>query len=278
MRDGQIFKIAGLKFAYDGIHRVFEGLSFEIPAGARVAIIGRSGVGKSTLLHLLGLIGGDILPEGMIVYRCPHRDEVIDYGRIREEQVRARIRQRDFGFVFQTSCLMPYLTGWENVALPLVLQGYSMRECRAKVEGLLRRVEAIDGELSAVANRLGPVSGGQGQRIGVLRAIVHDPVVIFADEPLSNLDVRSSRLVLELLAQWHRGQLDETQEEKTRTIVMATHDIQEAWEFCDTFLVFNLRGKLLHGRALSKAELELEGGLEAVTRWMVCDDSLSEEC
>lgn len=267
-----LFDIQDLSVGYGNGIYIFRGLTVQVPLGKKVAVVGRSGVGKSTFLHLLGLISEEAVKSGLITYRCPRTGEAVEYTRLADRSAKDRLRLRDFGFVFQTACLFPHLTCRENIALPLVLQGYSKQQWWRKVEKLLTMVEAIDGELIALADRLGPFSGGQRQRIAVLRAIIHDPLVVFADEPLSNLDPRSTEAVLAILRNWHDGHLHDQTIDIPRTLLIATHDLQEAWDFCDTFVVFNCVGRLLQNRAVSKSELEAAGGITAITQWMASSD------
>jgi len=263
-----LFDVQCISFDYGNGSTVFSDLSFRLVAGQRVAILGRSGVGKSTLLHLLGLISEDRVTKGRITLHRPVDGQRIEYSSLGSGLDRAGLRLFDFGFVFQTACLLPYLTCRENIALPLVLQGYSRGYWHSRVEELLGMVEAIDGELIRMADRLGPFSGGQRQRHAVLRAIVHNPVVVFADEPLSNLDFRSARSVLAILRNWHEGRLHENSRDVPRTLLVATHDLEEAWDFCDSFLVFNPAGRLLENGAISKSDLQRKGGVQVIAEWM----------
>src|SRR5437773_9633780 len=149
---------------------VLEGLGLEIEAGERIAIVGESGVGKSTLLHLLGALdrptSGRILFSGEDVFARP-------------EPELAGFRNREVGFVFQFHHLLPDFTALENVMLPALIAGEALREARARAAALLERV----GLRERLAHRPGPVSGGEQQRGAVARALVLRPRILLADQP-----------------------------------------------------------------------------------------------
>jgi putative ABC transport system ATP-binding protein len=258
-----ILAAENLTYRYPGQSKpVFCDLSFEIPAGARVGLLGRSGVGKSTLLYVLGLLWEGELGGGTVRYWPSGADGVWDYRCFSQSAERSRLRLVEFGFVFQNSVLLPHLTCEENIALPLILQGWPRREWLPRARRLLGLAEHSCGELTGLARRLGPFSGGQVRRIALLRAVVHDPRVLLADEPFSNLDAASIQAVLQLLEAWHRGQLRPEQNQDatidSRTLIVATHDLEEAWALCDHFLVLSRNGELCGGRLLRKEEVHLD--------------------
>jgi putative ABC transport system ATP-binding protein len=182
------------------------GVSFEIRTGEYVAIMGPSGSGKSTLMHILGCL--DVPTSGS--FRLA--DE--DVSTMSEEQL-AHVRNRRIGFVFQQFNLLPSLTAWRNVELPLAYAGID------RVERRRRAFEALDrvGLASRVEHRPGELSGGQQQRVAMARAVVTDPALILADEPTGNLDSASAREVLDLLAELNRS---------GRTVVLITHEADVA--------------------------------------------------
>lgn len=186
---------------------VIKDLSFVIPAGTFLAIMGPSGSGKSTLLNVMA--GIDRPTSGSVVVAGTRLDEL-------SEGEMARWRARHIGYVFQTYNLIPVLTAAENVELPLALTHLSRRERADHVKTALRLVGLAD-RMDHYPRQL---SGGQEQRVGVARAIVTDPTMILADEPTGNLDRESADDILTLLARLNR--------ELGKTIVMVTHDPRAA--------------------------------------------------
>ena len=186
---------------------VIKDLSFVIPAGTFLAIMGPSGSGKSTLLNVMA--GIDRPTSGSVVVAGTRLDQL-------SEGEMARWRARHIGYVFQTYNLIPVLTAAENVELPLALTHLSRRERADHVKTALRLVGLAD-RMDHYPRQL---SGGQEQRVGVARAIVSDPTMILADEPTGNLDRESADDILTLLARLNR--------ELGKTIVMVTHDPRAA--------------------------------------------------
>jgi len=186
-----------------GATRVLREVSFEAAAGEVVAVMGPSGSGKSTLLHVLA---GLLTPEGGEVWLDGKRVDQLS------QRARSALRLTRMGFVFQFGDLIPELTLVENVELPLRLTGTDRRAARQLASGMLDRLE-----VAAVANRrVNEVSGGQAQRAAVARALVSDPVVVFADEPTGSLDTTAGELVLEALLEAARGQ--------GTAVVLVTHE------------------------------------------------------
>ena len=186
---------------------VLRDLSFDIPAGTFLAIMGPSGSGKSTLLNVMA---GIDRPTGGSVVVAGTRLDGLSEGEM------ARWRARHIGYVFQTYNLIPVLTAAENVELPLALTHLTRRERADHVKTALRLVGLGD-RMDHYPRQL---SGGQEQRVGVARAIVSDPTMILADEPTGNLDRESADDILTLLARLNR--------ELGKTIVMVTHDPRAA--------------------------------------------------
>ena len=180
--------------------RVLDGADLDVAAGELVAVVGRSGTGKSTLLHILA--GLDRADAGSITVAGERVDRAGD------RQLTA-LRARAVGFVFQFFHLVPELTGTQNVLLPTRVNGSRRRGARRGAElierlGLREVAAALPHELS----------GGEQQRFAIARALVNDPSVVFADEPIGNLDPASGAVVLDLL----RGMADEG-----RAVAMVTH-------------------------------------------------------
>lgn len=166
---------------------LFRQLNIVIPAGQTVSLQGESGSGKSTLLNLIA--GIEPAGEGLI------NVDGEDVARL-DDRGAARLRASKLGFVFQAFHLLPNLQVWRNLALPLLLNDVPLHEARARAQlalnrlGLLARAHALPGELS----------GGEQQRVALLRALIHQPKLVLADEPTGNLDPDSARLALDLLA------------------------------------------------------------------------------
>ncbi len=182
------------------------GVDLALPAGRFTAIVGRSGSGKSTLLHLLAAL--DRPTAGEIVVG-PWRLATLT----RKEQ--ARYRRQMVGVVFQQFNLIPSMTAFENVALPLLLAGVPPAARRARAQACLEQVD--------LAHRSGhrptELSGGEQQRVAVARALVHDPALLLADEPTGNLDSVTGGQIVALLARLHA--------EQGRSVIVATHHLTE---------------------------------------------------
>ncbi|MFU8852251.1 ABC transporter ATP-binding protein [Micromonospora sp. SL1-18] len=179
------------------------GASVSVRAGEVVALMGPSGSGKSTLLHCLaGILRPD---QGRVHYRGVELTALSDTAR-------SGLRRREFGFVFQFGQLVPELTCLENVALPLRLERVPRREAERRATEWLDRLEVTD----VAGKRPGEISGGQGQRVAVSRALVTGPKVVFADEPTGALDSLNGERVMRLLA--------ESAREAGAAVLLVTHE------------------------------------------------------
>jgi putative ABC transport system ATP-binding protein len=186
---------------------VLNDLNLDVPEGEFLGLMGPSGSGKTTLLNLIA--GLDAPSQGEIRIG----DQVI--SRMSEGQL-AAWRTRNVGFVFQFYHLLPVLTAYENVELPLLLLPLSRADRRQQVLTALDLV----GLSERLHHRPGQLSGGQQQRVGIARAIVTDPALIVADEPTGDLDARSAEEILDLLGELQKG--------LQKTIILVTHDPRAA--------------------------------------------------
>ncbi|KEF19499.1 macrolide ABC transporter ATP-binding protein [Streptomyces rimosus] len=204
---------AGSLLAAEGLHKAFgqtaalDGVDFSIHPGEVVAVLGPSGSGKSTLLHCLA---GIVLPDSGTVRYGDH-----DVTGMNDAQ-RSALRRADFGFVFQFGQLVPELTCLENVALPLRLNGVKRKDAQRHAREWLERLEVED----TAGSRPGEVSGGQGQRVAVARALAARPRVIFADKPTGALDSLNGERVMTLLTDAAR--------DTNAAVVLVTHEARVA--------------------------------------------------
>ena len=186
---------------------VLNDLSLDVQPGEYMGLMGPSGSGKTTLLNLIA--GLDTPSQGEIWVG----DQQI--SRMSESQL-TRWRTRNVGFIFQFYHLLPVLTAYENIELPLLLLPLSGAERRRQVETALDLVGLTD----RMKHRPGQLSGGQQQRVGIARAVVTDPTLIVADEPTGDLDAKSAEEILNLLGELHKT--------LQKTIILVTHDPRAA--------------------------------------------------
>ena len=208
--NGMIVRVSEVhKYFRRGSERVdvLNGLTLEVPDGEFLGLMGPSGSGKTTLLNLIA--GLDTPSQGEVWVRDQKISEMSE-GQL------ARWRTRNIGFVFQFYHLLPVLTAYENVELPLLLLPLSAAQRRTQVTTALELVGLAD----RVSHRPGQLSGGQQQRVGIARAIVTDPTLVVADEPTGDLDARSAAEILDLLG--------ELRQSLQKTIILVTHDPRAA--------------------------------------------------
>jgi lipoprotein-releasing system ATP-binding protein len=200
---------------------ILNGVDLTIHRGDRLAIVGSSGSGKSTLLHLLS--GLDLPTSGEILIE--DRPLVL-----MNANQRAKVRNQCFGFVYQFHHLLPEFTALENVRMPLLIGGHSLKRSEGKAKDWLERVGLSD----RLSHKPSALSGGERQRVAIARAMVTDPLCLFADEPTGNLDVETAAQVLEVLLECNRVS-------KT-ALVMVTHDMSLAGKMDKTIRLVS--GKL----------------------------------
>ncbi len=186
---------------------VLQGLDLDLQSGETLAIIGASGIGKSTLLHILGTL--DRPDSGSLRF---NQDSLLDYP---EEQL-AKFRNECIGFVFQFHHLLPEFSALENTMLPALIQGWSKPRAAKAASEILVRVGLRD----RIAYRVGKLSGGEQQRVALARALLLKPPVLLADEPTGNLDRANSEQVHRLLIELNK--------EIGMTLVVVTHNLDLA--------------------------------------------------
>ena len=185
--------------------RALDGITLDVFRGEYLSIMGPSGSGKSTLFNMIG--GIDAPTEGMVFI-----DE-IDVAQLDSFEL-AWMRCHKIGYIFQSYNILPVLTALENITLPMLFAGLSADAARDKGVEILRKVGLGD----RIFHRPYELSGGQQQRVAVARAIANDPVIILADEPTANLDVKTGQEMIELLV--------ELKENEGITVISATHDMK----------------------------------------------------
>ncbi|MCQ2438000.1 MAG: ABC transporter ATP-binding protein [Clostridia bacterium] len=186
--------------------RVLKDVDLDVEEGEYLSVLGPSGSGKSTLMNIIGCL--DVATTGTYILK----DRLIDD---QTESELAAIRNREIGFIFQNSQLLPRLTAQKNVELPLIYAGVPPRERRRRAEEMLERVGLAD-RMDHLPTQL---SGGQQQRVAIARAMVGNPAILLADEPTGALDQKTGRQVMELFAELNA---------EGRTIIMITHDMNIA--------------------------------------------------
>ncbi|KZZ83140.1 ABC transporter [Bacillus sp. SJS] len=198
-----ILKATGITKKYSQVHKnVLESTSFSIEAGSIHVIEGKSGSGKSTFLSIIG--GMEYPSSGKVYYK---NESLYDLS----DSKQAVIRGKKFGFIFQSFQLIPELTAWENITLPLMLM--------KRTDRFEERVKELAVELgisSQLDKRPSFLSGGEQQRVAIARALITEPEIIFADEPTGNLDQTTTRSIIKLFTKLNK--------EKKLSIVIVTHE------------------------------------------------------
>jgi lipoprotein-releasing system ATP-binding protein len=203
----KIYRVDNGKNAAAGGIDVLKGMNFKIRAGETVAVVGKSGIGKSSLLHIMGALdrpsGGNLLFKGRDIFK---------YG----DDRLARFRNRSVGFVFQFHHLLKEFSTLENTMMPMLIRGTAFGEARSRAEEILEQMGLGD----RMSHMVGKLSGGERQRAALARALIGRPDILLADEPTGNLDKTNSDQAHELLLKINR--------ELGMTMVVATHDMELA--------------------------------------------------
>lgn len=181
---------------------VLKGINLTINSNEYVALMGPSGSGKSTLMNIIGCL--DTPTAGQYVLNGK------DVSRMKDDEL-ADVRNVEIGFVFQQFNLLPRLTAWENVAMPLIYAGIGKKEREERAREMLAKVGLGD----RAHHKPNEISGGQSQRVAIARALINNPSLILADEPTGNLDTKTSAEIMELFSQIHSH---------GNTVVLVTHE------------------------------------------------------
>jgi len=225
----ELIRIEGLRKDFEtgeATIEVLKDIDLTLYRGDRVAIVGQSGVGKSTLLHILGTL--DHPTAGRLLFRG---EDVFS----RTSSELAKLRNDFLGFVFQFHHLLPEFSAVENVMMPGLIRGSSVREMRERAERMLVEV----GLSHRIGHEVGKLSGGERQRVAVARALVLDPPVVLADEPTGNLDPSTGEQVADVLFEMNRNH--------GTTLIVVTHSALMAEKLGRTLVLSD--GKLREGGA-----------------------------
>ncbi|HVW72879.1 MAG TPA: ABC transporter ATP-binding protein [Rhizomicrobium sp.] len=228
-----VLRLEGVTRKYregEGQLEVFSGLDLSLKAGEIVALVGQSGAGKSSLLHIAGLLeaptSGEIVIDGMATSKLPDTE-------------RTRIRRNTIGFVYQAHHLLPEFDALENVALPQMIAGKSRGEAAAEATRLL----GLMGLAQRLTHRPSQLSGGEQQRVAIARALANAPRILLADEPTGNLDPRTASGVFDTL-------ISVTRSEGLAALI-ATHNFELASRMDRALLLH--QGRLIEGTQASHA-------------------------
>lgn len=201
----EVISLHGIKKSYYlGKHElpVLKGIDLLIDKNEYVALMGPSGSGKSTLMNILGCL--DTASDGQYILNSK------DVSRMNDDEL-ADVRNVEIGFVFQQFNLLPRLTAWENVALPLIYAGVGKKEREERAKAMLDKVGLGD----RGHHKPNELSGGQSQRVAIARALINNPSLILADEPTGNLDTKTSIEIMDLFGKIHS---------QGNTVVLVTHE------------------------------------------------------
>ena len=223
-----LIRVVGVRKSYHtarGELVLFEGLNLEVKAGELVAIVGQSGTGKSTLLHILGALDA---PTAGTVYFASTHGAPVNVASLSPREA-AAFRNREIGYVWQFHYLLPEFTAVENVAMPLMARGVRQAQALEMAREWLREVDLVD----RGTHRPGELSGGEQQRVALARALVCGPRLLLADEPTGDLDGVTAGKVFELLERLHLSH--------NLTSILVTHNMELAERCTRTLRLTNGR-------------------------------------
>jgi len=231
-----LFQIEGLRCSYDKHYQegtskvVLEIKDLTLPRGKKIFIVGESGIGKSTILEVLGLMNNTIIPDKGSRFSFFDRDgketDLLELWRKDDDTELSAFRREHFNFIFQSTNLMRNFTAYENISITRMLQGYSQEEAFGKAAEVLRDLGLEHVDRSRMAQEL---SGGQQQRLAFARAIIPDFTVLFGDEPTGNLDAENAVRAMELLT----SKLNAT---AGSSAIIVSHDMHLAVTFADVIV------------------------------------------
>lgn len=181
---------------------VLKGVDLTVMSNEYISLMGPSGSGKSTLMNIIGCL--DTLSKGQYILNGK------DVSKMEDDEL-ADVRNVEIGFVFQQFNLLPRLTAWENVALPLIYAGVNKKDREERARDILNKVGLAD----RAHHKPNELSGGQSQRVAVARALINNPSIILADEPTGNLDTKTSEEIMELFGNIHK---------QGNTVMLVTHE------------------------------------------------------
>ena len=232
----RLFEIQNLRCSYDKNYRegiskvVLEIRDLVLPRGKKIFIVGESGIGKSTILEVLGLMNNTIVEDGKSKFTFFNEDgSAIDLLKLWEQNSDdelSKFRLNHFNFIFQSTNLMRSFSSIENIALTRMLQGYSREESFAKAKSTLAELGLVNIDEKRMANEL---SGGQQQRLAFARAIVPDFTVLFGDEPTGNLDSDNAIKAMELLS-------NKLNSMSGSSAIIVSHDMHLSATFADIII------------------------------------------
>lgn len=241
----KLFEIHNLRCSYDKHYRervsktVLHIDDLVLPKGKKIFIVGESGIGKSTILEVLGMMNNTIVPDKdtkFLFYQSEEKPvDLLEMWRRGKDEELSDFRRRNFNFIFQSTNLMRNFTAYENIAITRMIQGYTRFSSFRKVDKILADLGLDHVDESRMAQEL---SGGQQQRLAFARAVLPDFTVLFGDEPTGNLDSDNAVRAMSLLS----GKLNEL---KNSSAIIVSHDMHLAVTFAD--VIIKIRKRSIRG-------------------------------
>lgn len=268
----KLFEIENLRCSYDKNYR--EGISKVVlqiqkvtfPKGKKIFIVGESGIGKSTILEVLGLMNNTIIPDNTtkFVFYGDHQKpiDLIDMWKRNSDQELSDFRREHFNFIFQSTNLMKNFTAYENISITRMLQGFSQKESFDRASVVLKDLGLDHISQSRMAQEL---SGGQQQRLAFARAIIPDFTVLFGDEPTGNLDSENAAKAMELLT-------IKLSEYENSSAIIVSHDMHLSVSFGDVIVKIK---KVAHERKETDDETTFFGLIDEECVYLPSDDKTS---
>jgi len=240
----RLFEIDDLKCQYSGNRTVLHVMDLIIERGRITAILGLSGIGKSTMLETLGLMNRTLPRESKVLFYPRPGADPLDYATLwyeNNEKIRSAIRKEHFSFIFQESNLMHNFTALDNACMTLLLQNRTKEEAKIIVNEYISDME-LDNKMTE-STMVFNLSGGERQRLSFIRAVAPDFTVLFGDEPTSNLDILNADRVLKNLSAVLR--------QKGKSAIMVTHDIKLSIKHADDIILIEEKTDIVDGEVFS---------------------------